>query len=291
MENFREKYGPWALVVGASAGLGACWAEECAKRGNNVVICARRLEKLKEVSAGIREKYDVETREFVVDISKEDAADTIIENVRDLDIGICIYNAAIEHVGYFIKVDKKHHREQIVGNTVVPMELSWYLCREMARKHRGCILLCSSMAGAVGCGNNAVYGGVKSFELILAKGLWYEMKKYGVTVAGVTVGAIDTPEFKRVQSEQSKAYELRGDKYSPAKAIAPEKAAAYVLDHVNDGPHLFTSRNDQKSYRMMVSLPFKAACETMGTVMDKNFSSGYDQLKDEFEEIQEGKNR
>ena len=283
--DFREKYGEWALIIGASAGLGACWAEECAKRGNNVVICARRLEKLQAVSAGLREKYGIETREFVVDISKEDAADTIIKNIKDLDIGVCVYNAAIEHSGYFIKVDKKYHREQIVGNTIVPMEISWYLCRKMARKHKGCILLCSSMAATVGCGNNAVYGGVKSFELVLGKGLWYEMRKYGVTVAGVTVGAIDTPEFKRVQEEQAKVYEQLGEKYKPAKAISPEEAAAYVLDHVEDGPHLFTSKGDQKSYKLLTALPAKTACDMMGTVMDKNFSQGYEQLEDEFTEI------
>ena len=77
MENLSEKFGEWALVVGASTGLGACWAEECAKRGFNVIICARRLEKLQEVSAGIRKKYGVSTKEFTVDISEENASNVL----------------------------------------------------------------------------------------------------------------------------------------------------------------------------------------------------------------------
>ena len=73
-------------------------------------------------------------------------------------------------------------------------------------------------------------------------------------------------------------------KNKPAKAIPPEKAAAYVLEHVEDGPHLFTSKGDKQSYKLLTGLPSKLACEMMGTVMDKNFSQGYDQLEDEFEE-------
>ena len=73
-------------------------------------------------------------------------------------------------------------------------------------------------------------------------------------------------------------------KNKPAKAIPPEKAAAYVLEHVEDGPHLFTSKGDKQSYKLLTGLPSKLACEMMGTVMDKNFSQGYDQLEDEFED-------
>ncbi|WP_321972826.1 SDR family NAD(P)-dependent oxidoreductase [Paratractidigestivibacter sp.] len=285
MESFKEKYGEWALVVGASTGLGAAWAEECARRGSNVVICARRLEKLQEVSASLRERYGIQTKEFVVDISHEDAAQTIVDNIEGLDIGVCVYNAAIEHVGFFIKVAEERHKEQLVGNAQVPMELCWHLCRDMARKHRGLILLCSSMAGTVGCGNNAVYGGVKSFELILAKGLWYEMRKYGVDVAGVTVGAIATPEFARVQEEQAKAAAERGEKYKPAKATTPADAAAYVMERAGKGPHLFTSRGDATLDKLMHILPLKTAVTMMGGAMDKNFSQGYDLLDDEFTEI------
>lgn len=284
MDNLSSKYGEWALVVGASTGLGACWAEECAKRGFNVIICARRLEKLQQVSAEIREKYGVDTKEFVADISEESASETIIENIRDLDIGMMIYNAAIEHVGYFIKVDEKYHEKQITGNAIVPMKLCWHLCRDMARKHKGCILLCSSMAAAVGCGTNAVYGAVKSFELTLAEGLWFEMRKYGVTVSGVMVGAIETPEFQRVK-ESLKEKQGSGAKEKKNKALPPPEAAKYVLDHVGDEPILFTSSGDRRMYNLMTKLPRKQGCIMMGEVMDKEFNSGYEVLDDTFTQI------
>ena len=290
-QSFTEQYGPWALVVGASVGLGAAWAEECAKRGMNVAVCARRLDKLQAVTAHLREAYGVETREFTVDISREEAVDTILANIDGLDVGMCIYNAAIEHVGTFIDVDLRYHDTQIVGNALVPMRLCWHLCRDMARKHRGCILLCSSFAAVVGNPNNSVYGGVKSFEMQLAKGLWYEMRKYGVTVAGVTIGAIETPEYKRVQASQAEKMEDRAAKagkakeYRSFKGIAPEDAAAYVMDHVKDTPQLFTSFGFQALNKMMLLLPARKGTHIMGSTMDKNFSSGYATLESEFTEV------
>lgn len=283
--------GEWALVVGASAGLGASWAEECAKRGFNVIVCARRLEKLQEVTAGLRERHGVETREFVADISDTTSVETVIEAIDDLDVSVFIYNAAIEHVGYFIQVEESYHEQQIVGNALVPMRLSWHLARKMAHRNRGVILLCSSMAAVVGCGNNAVYGGVKSFEMQLAKGLWYEMRHYGVTVAGVTIGAIATPEFERVQAEQQKKFESdaaasgTSGTYKPAKATPPAQAAAYVMDHVGDGPQLYTSAGDRRASKLMSILPARVAVNIMGKVMDSTFSSGYETLDDEFTRV------
>ncbi len=244
---------------------------------------------MQEVSARIRDKYGILTKEFTVDIDEENAFDTIIENIRGLDIGMLIYNTAIEHVGYFIKVDEMYYEKRVVGNAIVPMKLCWYLCRHMARKHRGCILLCSNIAAAVGCGANAVYGAVKSFELTLAEGLWYEMRKYGVTVAGVMVGAIATPEFMRVKESLLKENDSNkkvAKKAKKNKGQLPSKVTKYVLDHVGDGPILFTSSGDRRMYHLMIKMPRKWSCIMMGSVMDNEFNSGYEQLDNDFTEIQ-----
>lgn len=287
MENLQKKYGKWALIVGSTGGLGKSWAEECAKKGFNIIGCSNNLDDVKYVNKNIRRRFNVDTIEFEVDISQNSAAEIIIDQIKNLDVGMFIYNAAIEHVGYFIKVDKDYHNQQIIGNSTVPMQVSWYISRHMARKNKGVILLCSSMGAVVGCGNNAVYGAAKSFEMQLAKGLWYEMKKYGVTVAGITIGAIATPEFKRVQEQQRINFENEnpGKKYKEAKAIEPSAAAEYVFKHLESGPQLYTSFGDRLSHKLLSILPSKFAVNMMGKVMDKNFSNGYDQLDDHFTEI------
>lgn len=295
-EDFVHRYGQWALVVGASAGLGAAWAEECAKRGMNLVICARRAEKLAAAAERFRKDYGVEVRPFSVDIAEATAADTIISQIEDLDIGICIYNAAIETGGYFIRVEEKYHMQQIAGNAVTPMRLSYYLCRNMAKKHRGLILLVSSMAGALGTANQASYSGCKAFMAMLAETLWYEMRKYGVTVSGVTVGTVATPNFYEVQAAQgtnmdvgeSYEYEDYGFETDPAlysaKPHTPAEVAAYVFEHLEDGPRLFSHPEDEAAYYAYQRMPRKNAVIFMGKGTDKYFSA-YDQMEDEFEEI------
>lgn len=287
MANFKEKYGEWALIVGSTGGLGKAWAEECAKNGMNVIGSSNNLEDVHQVNSYLENTYGIQTKAFKVDISETKATETILTNIKGLDIGMFIYNAAIEHVGYFIKVDQTYHDQQIVGNTIVPMQVTWEISRQMARKNKGSILLCSSMGAVVGCGNNAVYGGVKSFEMQFAKGLWYEMKKYGVEVSGVTIGAVATPEFKRVQAEQKVAFETAnpGKKYKEAKATEPEDAASYVFKQLGKGPQVYTSFGDRMSNKLLSILPAKLSANMMGAVMDKNFSKGYQTLDDEFVEI------
>ena len=304
--NYPEKYGPWAVVIGSSIGLGAAWAEECAKRGFNVVACARRLERVQELTARLEKTYGIQTKAFSVDISVESAVDTILENIQGLDVGMFIYNAAVESGGYFIKVEEKYHIQQVIGNALVPMRLSWHVCRDMARKNRGCLLLVSSMAGIIGTANQASYGAAKAFEAQLAETLWYEMRKYGVTVSGVTVGSVATPQFIQQQSAQGTnmeagaAYDYSDlvegleieDAILRATPHTPEDVAKYVMDHVEDGPRLFSHYEDQLSYEGYNRMTRKDGCLFMGRNTDKFFSAGLSNVSDgdvdrdeEFKEI------
>ena len=267
--------------------MGSAWAEEAAKQGMNIIICARRLAKLEAVATNIRATYGVEVRVFTVDIAREDGADKIIEQIQDLDIGLCVYNAAFESGGYFINVEEETNVKQILGNTLTPMRLSYYLCREMARKHRGCIVLISSMAGVVGTANQAVYSGCKSFMALLAESLWYEMGQYGVTVTGVTVGTVATPEFFAIQEAQGTNLEvgksvdysdlLDGITIDPAlleaKPHTPEEVVSYVVEHLEDGPRLFSHPEDEAAFYGYTRMNRKDAVLFMGRNTDKYFSA------------------
>lgn len=299
-KNLRDKYGPWALVIGASTGLGASWARECAKRGMNVAICARRLNKLQEVSSELRENYSVETLEFVVDIAAPDAADTIRQAVSGLDIGMVIYNAAVERAAPFIKMREEYHLQQIAGNAVTPMRICYHFCREMARKHRGCILLLSSMSASAGTSNHSTYSACKSFMMQLGETLWYEMGKYGVDVSGVMVGSVVTPEFIRIQTEQGtnmtagQAYDLSdiiGDlQVDPACMSAQphlcDEVASYVMDHVGEGPRLYTHPEDQLANEAYGRMDRRDGTLLLSRVTDKFFSAGHSEdLTEDAEEF------
>src|ERR1700739_803321 len=94
--TFAAKYGPWALVAGASDGVGAAFAQALAERGVNVVLLARRQAMLDEVAAGIATRTGVDTRALAVDLAERKAASVIAEATNDLDIGFLVYCAGAD---------------------------------------------------------------------------------------------------------------------------------------------------------------------------------------------------
>ena len=100
-----EKYGPWALVTGASRGLGKEFARQLADRGFNIVLVARKKHLLESLAAELEEKHTVKTRVIAIDLSKTEAANAIIEATNDIQIGLLINNAAMLMGGALVKHD------------------------------------------------------------------------------------------------------------------------------------------------------------------------------------------
>ncbi|MBR1736302.1 MAG: SDR family NAD(P)-dependent oxidoreductase [Firmicutes bacterium] len=261
MESFKEKYGPWALVVGSSEGLGECFANECASRGLNVVLCARTISRadLEKVEKNIRETYGVDVRIVEADISEEESGDIIVKGIDDLEVGFVIFNAAIEPGGSFIRIKPEDHQKAIIGNCVTPTKVVWYLARKMAKRKRGGIYLISSIAAEGGIANWVSYGASKSYEMILGEGLWYEMKAYGVDAGTYVVGSTETPNFKKGQEKHGTG--LTGD--SKPEGIdtdslqtgvvprTPTFVASYLFDQIGKGPRLYSHPDDLDSMTKM----------------------------------------
>src|SRR5437899_2398814 len=91
--SFSERYGPWALVAGASEGVGAAYARAMGERGVNVVLLARRQGDLDEVAAAIHADTGVEARPVAVDLSRDDATATVVDVTSGLDVGTLMYCA------------------------------------------------------------------------------------------------------------------------------------------------------------------------------------------------------
>ena len=99
-----DRYGPWALIAGASEGLGAAFADESASRGCNVVLIARRRELMEDTAAGIRDRHGVETRTLVADLARADIGELVAPVTDDIDVGFFVYNAAFAPQGLFVNV-------------------------------------------------------------------------------------------------------------------------------------------------------------------------------------------
>jgi uncharacterized protein len=196
--RFRETYGPYALVAGGSDGLGAAFAEAIARRGLNVVILARQEDRLKATATRLRETYGVDVVAVPADVADYES---VKERLHDLDlsIGLLVYNAAYAPIGRFEDMGEDQLVRATEVNVRAPLLLTKLLSAPMIERGRGGMVLMSSLAGSQGSPNIATYAATKSFNAILAEGLWSELKPQGIDVLASMAGAILTPGYEAAE--------------------------------------------------------------------------------------------
>src|SRR5260370_12897158 len=146
----KDRFGPGALVTGASSGIGKELSRQLAVNGLNVVIAARRIDLLKELGDGIEREFSVQFRAVQVDLSEEDSIDKIKDVIRDLDIGLIVSNAGAVKAGEFMTMPLKDLHDQISINVVAHMELVRYFAPRLVKRGRGGVMLVDSIGAAAG---------------------------------------------------------------------------------------------------------------------------------------------
>ena len=195
-DSFQKRFGPWALVAGASDGIGECFARELAERGLNVVLLARREALLEELAADLQAKHGVETRVLVADLTGDDLDERLERGVEGLEIGLLVYNAGAVHGAKKFHDQPTDHALGLVAlNCRGPVLLAHRLGRPMRERGRGGIVLLTSMAALSGSSYTASYNATKAFDLNLAESLWHELAPHGVHAMGVIAGATRTPSM------------------------------------------------------------------------------------------------
>jgi short-subunit dehydrogenase len=202
-ESFLSRYGPWAVVAGASEGLGAAFAEALAARGLNLVLLARRVELLAEVKERLGAKNGVEIRTEACDLGRPGLGGVLEDITRDLDVGIAIYNAAYAPLGNVLERSADDLLRVIDVNVRGPLLFARTLAPAMVSRGRGGIVLMSSMAGFQGTPRIATYAATKAFNTILGEGLWRELGPHGVDVLVSCAGAIRTPGYRKTATEDA----------------------------------------------------------------------------------------
>lgn len=193
--TFADRYGPWALVAGASQGLGAAFARELAKRGLSVVLVARHLEGLEVLRAELERDFHVAARAVALDLSSPDLLAVIRRETDDIEVGLFIHNAAFSNGGPFLDRDLESLTRTIDTGCRAPLFLAHHFAGRMRKRGRGGLLLMSSLTAFNGSPGLVTYGATKAFNLILGEGLWYELAAAGIDVTVCCAGAVRTPGY------------------------------------------------------------------------------------------------
>lgn len=239
--QFNDRYGPWAVVAGASEGIGQAYAHVLAERGLNVVTLARRSEPLEADAELIRRRHRVEVRPVAVDLGAPDLAERFDEAIQGLDIGLLVYNACYSKIGEFAEMSLLDCNKTIDVNCRGPLTLAHRLAPHLIERGRGGIVLMTSLASFQGSELVGTYAATKSFDTTLAESLWAELSPRGVDVLGCAAGATLTPDFehKTPEDKQRKAFPMR-----------PEAVAREGLDALGNGPIHVAGRVNRTAKRM-----------------------------------------
>jgi uncharacterized protein len=199
--EWKGKYGPWALVTGASSGLGAEFVRQLSAKGLNVVLVARRQERMQELAAEVQEAYTTQTRILPVDLTSPGACEQVAEQVSDLEMGLLVNNAGYGMLGAYTSLDSDGQAKMTVLNCVVPVMLTNHFLPPMVSRGRGGLIFLGSSAAFQATPYFATYGATKAFNLMLGEALRIEYRKAGVDSLAVCPGFTRT-EFADVANVQ-----------------------------------------------------------------------------------------
>lgn len=254
---FAEKYGPWAVVTGASKGIGAEFTRQLAARGLSIVLVASHTGPLQTVAASL----PTPTRVVTADLAEQSFMDNIRDATADLTVGLLVSNAGVSTVGPFLAQPVDYLMRQLDVNSRAAIVLAHHFGALMAKAGRGGIVIVSSGSAQHGTPYSANYAATKAFNLILAESLWYELRPAGVDVLAFLAGATSTEGFQDNHPKPSKLV--------PVMDVRP--AVAEALRALGHRPSVAAGRLNRLGYTAMAHMTRAGAVKTLGASMNKMF--------------------
>ncbi len=198
---FVKKYGPWAVIAGASEGTGECFARELAEMGINLVLVSRREEALKALGEALKAEHGIEYRAVAQDLTEDGAGLRILEAASDIDVGLYISNAGADAFNRFFEDDTSAAHRLVRMNVSTLIDASNGFGRKFLERGCGGLIVMASGAGLGGQPNLAMYSATKAFEINFAESLWAEYNERGIDVIAVAAPMMKTPMLLRTVPE------------------------------------------------------------------------------------------
>lgn len=184
----------YALVTGASSGIGLCYAKELASRGYNLFIISIQEKELAETAEMLKTDFGIQVHSLLKDLTAPDAADTLLDYVKEhsLDVEIVINNAGVFFFNNLIDTPWKRVELMLDLHIKTVTRMTQIFGAWMAERKHGYILNMSSMSAWMAMPGINIYNSTKAYILNFSRSMWYELKHYGVSVTAICPGAIDT---------------------------------------------------------------------------------------------------
>jgi len=227
--QFRRRYGPWALIAGASEGTGASFARQLAQMGLNLILVARREGPLEQLALELREGQGVDCVTASIDLAAEDAAQALLAAADGRDVGLLILNAGADPNGALFLDNAQANWDQLaMRNVMTVMRALHAFGQSMRARGRGGMMVVGSGACYGGLPGIGVYAATKAFDLVLCEALWAELAPHGVDVLSYVIGRTDTPAHRELMEARGMAI--------PEGLADPDDVARLGLARLPHGP-------------------------------------------------------
>jgi len=210
MADYRQKWAKkWALITGASAGIGWAFAEELAAGGTNLVLTARRSGRLQNLATDLSSRHGVRVEVIPADLTHPDAPLAIhtFTTRKEISVELLINNAGFGAFGYIHEIPIQRLLEMVQVNCHAVVNLTRLYIQEMVGRRHGDILILASTAAFQAVPYNSVYAATKAFDLILAEGIAEEVRRFGVRVCALCPGPTTT-EFQKVAEQPDRMFRV-----------------------------------------------------------------------------------
>ncbi len=189
----------WALITGASSGIGAEFATQLAGRGMHLILAARRKDKMAELATELNTRHGTRCHVVAIDLSDPDASRRLFEEIRRLDVNVelLVNNAGIGLIGQVESTSPEDVRRLLNLNLLTLADLTYRVLPGMLSRRHGAIINMSSQAAFQPVAFMAAYAASKSFILHFSEALWAEVRSCGVTVTAICPGVTRTDFFDK----------------------------------------------------------------------------------------------
>ena len=225
----------------------------------DLVLVARRLDRLDEIAATLSQDHDVKVRTVQIDLSQMDASQKMVDAAGSLDVGLVVSNAGFGMKGEHAANDPQAMASMLLVNCNVPMQLAHHFIPRLRQRGRGGIIFTSSVEGLIGCPYSAAYAASKALVKSLGEGLWGELKPDGIDVLTLCPGA----------TESEAAGNQGIDLSTLQNVMSAQEVVRLTLENIQNGPTFISSDHYRASFDRLLSMPRREALMAMAGAMKR----------------------